>query len=84
MQINEQELAQSVDAVREGESVLGVTHESIMIRMTSDNRFMESLIDTLFEMSDAQPLFEGKFDRIARALLTEALRTHKETQAGLM
>lgn len=62
MNINEQELAEAVDRLREGESVMGVNPDDI-----------EAMVDSSWS-----------FDEIASEQLIEALRTHKEIEAGLM
>ena len=84
MNINEQELAEAVDRLREGESVMGVNIGSICYMMSQHDSLMAIILSKLADQSSVQELFEEKFNEIARYELREALRTHKEQKAGLM
>lgn len=84
MQINEQELAEAVDRLREGESVMGVTDDKILAKMLESKPFLTVLLSNHLCENNPQRKFEKKFNEIARYELREALRTHKEQQAGLM
>lgn len=81
--INEQELAEAVERLREGDdSGLLVKYYRVLGRMV-DESFGADLIYSLFEGGDASSLFEEKFDEIATDLLREAYRTKLEHEAGL-
>lgn len=83
MQINEQELAEAVDRLREGDDVLGVTHDHVLSGLAKRESFVEILLDELFCVSEAQEYFERKFNEAASELLREAYRTKLEHEAGL-
>lgn len=81
--INEQELAEAVDRLREGDFCgLMVTEDDVMSRMLDDGIGMD-LLDAFFTGEDVSAIFETKFDRVARKLLREAYRTKLELEAGL-
>lgn len=83
MQIKEQELAQAVDRLREGDdNGLMVKYYKVLGRMV-DESFGADLIYSLLEGGDASALFEEKFSEIARYELREAYRAKLEQEAGL-
>ena len=84
MNINEKELAEAVDRLREGESVMGVSDDDIVRIMNASISFTQELLNMHLEKSGADALFEERFNAVAKSLLAEALRTHKEQEAGLM
>jgi len=81
--INEQELAESVDRLREGEQVLGLNLGSICYMMSKQEPFVAIILSKLAGQSSAQEVFEEKFNEIARYELREAYRTKLEHRAGL-
>lgn len=83
MQINEQELAEAVERLREGEAVLGLTDVEVMVRMTSMHGFTYTLMKMLSDNESPQVFFEEKFDEKAGEMLREAYRTKLELEAGL-
>lgn len=83
MNINEQELAESVKTLYEGSSTFGISNEDVYRKMLSDDSFAMELMDNIHAWNSCTD-FESKFKETARNLLIEALRTHKEQQAGLM
>lgn len=84
MKINEQELAEAVDRLREGEKVLDVTHEDVLSKLAERKDLIEILLDELFCVSEAQESFERCFNGVATDLLIEAYRTKLEIDAGLI
>ncbi|QDP61722.1 MAG: hypothetical protein Unbinned4466contig1000_34 [Prokaryotic dsDNA virus sp.] len=83
--INEQELAEAVDRLREGESVMGVGYINVLDDICSDVELSLRILHSLGEedLEGAKGTFEFEFNRIAKGMLREALRTHKEQKAGL-
>jgi len=85
MNINEQELSEAVERLREGDdNGLLVKSEDILRIMQGNNDFVATILHELFLSPGAVNHFENRFKEIARYELREALRTHKEQQAGLM
>ena len=86
MQINEQELAEAVDRLREGETVMGVSYEEVLNSIYLDVKFSMKILRLLGDdyPDGAKSFFELYFNKKAKSKLTEALRTHKEQQAGLV
>jgi len=85
MNINEQELAEAIEAVNEGGSALGVSFGDVMERVMTDKEFMHELLDMVYEGSFyAHQKLCDAFDVSAAIMLKEALRTHLEQKAGLM
>ncbi len=81
--INEQELAEAVERLREGDdNGLLIKHGEVISTMVDDD-FGSDLIKALIEGDDASALFERQFDSAARDLLREAYRTKLEHEAGL-
>lgn len=83
MQINEKELAEAVERLREGEVVMGIGEQVIFMAMTQNLTFMTNIIYKLSNGDSAQEMFEEKFNEIARYELREAYRTKLEHEAGL-
>lgn len=83
MQINEQELADAVDRLREGEQVMGLSDCSICHKMSQSESFVAMMFFELANKSNVQEMFEEKFNEIARYELREAYRTKLEHGAGL-
>lgn len=84
MQINEQELAQAVDRLREGETVLGVSHECVFKKMICNHQLMITVLEGLHEDNSMSfDAFHECFDDYATDLLREAYRTKLEHGAGL-
>lgn len=81
MQINEQELAEAVDRLREGEQVLGVTCDDVYRNMASDESFTLGLFESVHQ-GDAVFNFDEFFVEVASDLLKEALRAKQEVSAG--
>lgn len=75
MQINEQELAQAVDKLREGDdNGLLVKYHEVISAMTVDKKQMEPIVEMMLDESItiADELTNELFDNTARALLIEA------------
>lgn len=85
MQINEQELAQAVERLREGEAVLEVGYINVLDAIYSDVELSLRILHLLGEedLEGAKGTFEYEFNAIARGLLREAYRTKLEHGAGL-
>lgn len=86
MQINEQELAEAVDRLREGDdNGLLVKSGDILCKMQKNNDFVAIILHELFESNCSIDIeyFEKKFNEIARYELREAYRTKLEHEAGL-
>lgn len=88
MNINEKELADAVERLREGDdSGLLISRRDVILDMITDAKEMESIIESLISDCAGDAIKSSVvdlFDDTARQLLTEALRTHKEQKAGLM
>lgn len=82
MQINEQELDDAVDRLREGETVLGVNPDDVLIKMMNDLVFRNEVMAKLYCIEEPQEYFERKFNEVATDLLREAYRTKLEHEAG--
>ncbi len=80
---NEQELAEAVDRLREGEAVMDLNLGSICYMMSKQEPFVAVVLSKLADQSSAQEVFEEKFNEIARYELREAYRTKLEHEAGL-
>lgn len=81
--IKEQELAEAVERLREGDCCgLLVSEDDVITRMINEGIGME-LVNALFTGDDASALFEREFDSAARDLLREAYRTKLEHESGL-
>lgn len=83
--INEQELAEAVERLRDGDdNGLLVKYGEVMERMRSNPRFVPTLMVKLFVCdNDIQEYFEGKFNEAATDILREAYITKLEHGAGL-
>ena len=81
--INEQELADAVDRLREGGQVMGITAESICSKVRRSEPFIVIMMAMLFEQSSVQQYFEDEFNKIASYELREAYRAKLEHEAGL-
>lgn len=84
MQINEQELADAVERLREGEQVMGVTQECVFKKMIGNHSLMIAVLEGLHEDNSMSfDAFHECFDSYATDLLREAYRTKLEHEAGL-
>lgn len=74
MQINEQELAEAVERLREGDdNGLLVKQEEVLLAMYNDPYLFSMLIIKLSEYdNNIQVYFDEKFDKISRDLLIKA------------
>ena len=81
MQINEQELAEAVDRLREGERVLGVGCDDVYRNMATDECFTLGLFESVHQ-GDTVFNFDEFFVEVASDLLKEALRAKQEVNAG--
>lgn len=72
--INEQELAEAVDRLREGENVIGVSYIEVLDSIYSDVDLSLRVLHLLGEQDTegAQGLFEFHFNEAARELLIQA------------
>lgn len=83
MQINEQELAQAVERLREGEQVMGLSDSDVFSAIMTNGCAAQILIKLSENSSDTQVYFEEKFNETAADLLRESYRTKLESEAGL-
>lgn len=86
MQINEQELAEAVDRLREGDdNGLLVKYCDVIDAMATDKKQMEIIVEMLLDdsITIANDVNNDLFTGTARALLREAYRTKLEQEAGL-
>lgn len=83
--INEQELAEAVERLREGEAVLGVNSDHVIDAIYSSPATTGKLLHLLNDNDSeaAQELFDSHFNLSARALLREAYRAKLEHETGL-
>lgn len=83
--INEQELAEAVDRLREGEAVLGVSYINVLDAIYSDVELSLRILHLLGEedLEGAKGAFEYEFNAIAKDKLREAYRAKLEHEAGL-
>lgn len=83
--INEQELAEAVDRLREGETVLGVNSDHVIDSIYSSPATTGKLLHMLHEhdYEAAKELFDSHFNLCGRVKLREAYRTKLEHEAGL-
>ena len=80
--INEQELAEAVERLREGDdNGLLVESDEVLLAMRTNSFLTSTLLVKLSEYdNDIQVYFDEKFDDVARKLLIEAKLEH---EAGL-
>lgn len=80
--INEQELAEAVERLREGDdNGLLVKFDEVLLAMRTNSFLTSTLLVKLSEYdNDIQVYFDEKFDEVARKLLIEAKLEH---EAGL-
>lgn len=83
MQINEQELADAIERLREGETVLSVSDSDVFSVIMANGCAAQILIKLYENNSDTQVYFEEKFNEVASDLLREVYRTKLEHEAGL-
>jgi len=86
MQINEQELAESVERLREGDdNGLLVKYYDVIEAMATDKKQMEIIVEMLLDdsITIANDVNNDLFTCTARSLLHEAYRTKLEHDAGL-
>lgn len=84
--INEQELAEAVERLREGDdSGLLVKYRDVIADMATDNKQVEIILDSVMDGSTeiAVNLIGELFEDTAAMLLREAYRTKLEHEAGL-
>lgn len=84
--INEQELAQAVERLREGDdNGLLVKYRDVIADMATDNKQVEIILDSVMDGSTeiAVNLIGELFEDTAAMLLREAYRTKLEHEAGL-
>ena len=84
MQINEQELAQAVDRLREGETVMGLSYDKVMESAMHNDSFVYEILDDLLNgnLQMAKDEIDSLFDRNAESMLRELYRTKLEHGAG--
>lgn len=82
--INEKELSEAVDRLREGEQVLGVNSDHVIDAIYSSPATTGKLLQLLNDNDSdaAQELFDSHFDLSARVKLREAIRAKQEVNAG--
>lgn len=85
MNINEQELSEAVDKLWEGDdNDLLVKQDEVFNSLMGNKIFISNMFDSVISGICPKEYFKAKFQVAAERLLTEALRTHKEQQEGLM
>lgn len=83
--INEQELAEAVERLREGETVMGITQESVFKKMIGNQELIIAVLEWFHE--DNSMSFDAlneRFDNYAADLLLEELRANQEVNSGLL
>lgn len=80
--INEQELAEAVERLREGETVLGVGCDDVYMQMATDIGLLQYVFEH-FHNTAKDASFESMFSQDAESLLSESYRTKLEHEAGL-
>ena len=77
--INEQELAEAVDRLREGDDGgMLVKHDEVLLAMRTNLFLTSTILVKLSEYdNDIQVYFDEKFDEVARKLLIEAVEEAK-------
>ena len=81
--INEQELADAIDRLREGERVMSVTADDVLIAMMNDLVFRNAIMAKLYYLEGSQEYFEDKFNEAADDLLLQAKENELTHQAEL-
>ena len=87
MPINQQELADAIDRLREGDdSGLLVKYRDVIADMATDKKQIEMILDSVMDGSTeiAANLIGELFEDTAAMLLTEALRAKQEVENGLL
>lgn len=80
-------LAQAIETLQNGDSVLGVYPEHVEERVLNDGEFYDSLMQDLHAGELSTPVknwFQDLFEQEAEEMILEAYATHKEQQEGLM
>lgn len=80
--INEQELAEAIDRLREGETVIGINRDDVYTRMIVDRYFTIGIFEGVHQ-GDTVFNFDEFFVETATDLLREAYRAKLEHGAGL-
>lgn len=82
--INEQELAETVDRLREGEQVMGLSYDKVMESAMHNDSFVYEILDDLLNgnLKMAKDEIESLFNRNADSMLRELYRTKLEHEAG--
>lgn len=80
--INEQELAEAVERLREGEQVFGLNCDDVYRSMAKDEAFTLAIFEGVHH-GDTVFNFDEFFVLRASDLLSEAYRTKLEHEAGL-
>ncbi len=82
--INEQELAEAVERLREGDdNGLLVKQEEVFKALIENKTFLVNLFDSVIDENEPKEYFDEKFGIAARVKLREAYRTKLEHEAGL-
>ena len=83
--INEQELSEAVDRLREGDdNGLLVKHDEVLLAMRTNSFLTSTILVKLSEYdNDIQVYFDEKFNESATDLLREAIRAKQEVDNGL-
>ena len=80
--INEQELAEAVEALNEGGKALDVSCDDVYRKMLSNEPFAMKMMEEVHAWNSCVD-FNDKFKEVAESLLREAYRTKLEHGAGL-
>lgn len=83
MNINEQELSEAVDRLREGETVLGISCDDVYRQMLKDENLAMNIMETIHQWG-SYVTFDVKFCNAVESMLREVLRTKQEIEAGMM
>nr|WP_283647424.1 hypothetical protein [Alteromonas macleodii] len=83
--INEKELAEAVERLREGEAVMGLSYDKVMESVMHNDSFVYEILDDLLNgnLQMGKDEIESLFDRNAESMLRELYRTKLENEAGL-
>ncbi len=82
--INEQELSDAVDRLRDGDdNGLLVKQEEVFKALIENKIFLVNIFDSILSNTNPKEYLDAKFESAASKLLREAYRTKLEQEAGL-
>ena len=83
MQINQQELAEAIEAIQEGGQAMGVHCDDVYESLRRNKDLMWWVMSSCHCGDDMSAEFAKVFDKECERMLTEALRAKKEVDNGL-